>query len=93
MTAENHVYFRRTGSESHGFVLIRLLEVDRQLRAEASIAGPMTEGADQGDMPLLGEPHGVLRNAREAAAVRGLDVRIQLDGVEWNPELGSLVGK
>lgn len=91
MTAENHVYFPLTGTESHGFVCVRLFSEAGSMRAEASIAGPMTADADNESMPFSGEPHQVLRQVRELAGLRGLDVRVKLDGVDWDPELGSLV--
>lgn len=91
MTAETHVYFPRTGAESTKFVLVRLFEEGGEARAEASIAGPAAQGDAIDDAPVVGDPHSVLRDARDQAGLTGLDLRIELDGVDWNPDLGSLV--
>ena len=91
MTAEQHVYFPRTGDESTRFILVRLFEASGTPRAERSIAGPLGDGEDVREPAMEGAPHEILRDAREAAAVTGLDLRIQLDGVAWDGELGSLV--
>ena len=91
MTGENQVYFPITGDETHGFVCVRLYSEAGVLRAEASVEGPMTESADYRDVPSAGDPHEVLRDVRDVAGVRGLDIRIKLDRVDWDPELGSLV--
>ena len=91
MTAENEVYFPMTGDESHTFVLVRLFSEDGSMKAEPSIGGPAAEGADYDFPPADSEPHKVLRSIREFAGLRGLDIRIQLDGVEWDRDLGTLV--
>ena len=91
MTTEDHLYFRRLGTETSPFVLVRLYSEGPEMKAEASVSGPATEGSDF-EYPSVGEPHAILRDARDFAAGRGYDVRIELDSVEWDPELGSLVG-
>lgn len=91
MTPETHVYFRQTGQEPSAYVLVRLFSKNGGIAAEASLAGEMVQGATF-DYPTSGEPHAVLRDARDFAAGHGFDVRIELDGVEWDPDLGSLVG-
>jgi hypothetical protein len=92
MTPETHVYFRQTGQEPSAYVLVRLYRDNGDTAAEASLAGDMLGGAEY-DYPTTGEPHAVLRDARDYAAGHGFDVRIELDGVEWDPDLGSLVGE
>lgn len=91
MTSENHVYFPRTETETLAFVLVRLFQENGTAKAEASIAGPAADGDGFEAGPLLGDPVSVLRDAREKAELTGLDLRIELDGVEWDPRLGSLV--
>ncbi|WP_062210681.1 hypothetical protein [Aureimonas sp. AU12] len=91
MTPETHVYFPRTGAESTRFILVRLFEKSGEAKAEASIAGPVGDGEDVREAPVEGDPQSVLRDARERAGLTGLDLRIELDGVEWNGDLGSLV--
>ena len=91
MTAETHVYFQKTPTEPSAYVLVRLYDDAGQMAAETSLAGPMAEGADY-DYPTIGNPHTVLRDARDYAAGHGFDLRVALDGVEWDPDLGSLVG-
>ncbi|BDA84510.1 hypothetical protein Sa4125_20520 [Aureimonas sp. SA4125] len=91
MTPETHVYFRQTGQEPSAYVLVRLYEEEGQSAAEASLAGEMV-GEAKYEYPTTGEPHSVLRDARDYAAGHGFDVRIELDGVAWDPGLGSLVG-
>ena len=39
----------------------------------------------------VGDSREVLRAAREFAGLRGLDLRIHLDGVEWDQTLGTLI--
>lgn len=90
MAAETHLYFPLEGNETSAYVRVRLYDENGTTSAEASVEGPSAEGAAF-DYPAKGEPHAVLRDARDFAAGRGFDVRIELDGVAWNPDLGVLV--
>lgn len=90
MTAETHLYFPLEGNETSAYVKVRLFENGGQTTAEASVEGPAAEGAEF-EYPTTGEPHTVLRDARDFAAGRGFDVRVQLDGIEWDTDLGVLV--
>ncbi|WP_156386742.1 hypothetical protein [Aureimonas sp. Leaf454] len=90
MTAETHLYFPLEGHETSAYVKVRLYDDGGKPGAQASLEGPAAEGA-RFEYPTTGEPHAVLRDARDYAAGRGFDVRVQLDGVAWNPELGVLV--
>lgn len=92
MSNVERVFFRRTGAESSAFALVRLFENNGKIEAEASIDGPFTERSDYDDLPASGDPQTVLKEASEMAALKGLDVRVDLDGVEWPDTLGSLVG-
>lgn len=91
MTAEEHVYFPRTGTEATRFILVRLTGRGEAAQATMSIAGPLGDGEDVREAASEGAPHEVLREAREKAAVTGLDLRIELDGTNWDEKLGSLV--
>lgn len=90
MTAETHLYFPLQGNETGAYVKVRLFKESAGLRAEATVEGPHAEGAEF-EYPSIGEPHSVLRDARDFAAGRGFDVRVMLDGVDWDPDLGVLV--
>ena len=91
MADGDEVYFPLTGDETHAFICVRLYAEDGVVKADTSTRGPIPEGADYLYPPAEGEPREVLRSAREFAGLRGLDLRIHLDGVEWNPDLGVLV--
>ena len=91
MAAEDEVYFPVTGDESHAFLAVRIFSESGNVVAEPSLKGPMAEGADYDFPRTEGEPVEVLRRVREFAGLRGLDVRVQLDGVEWHSDWGTLV--
>ena len=90
MTAETHLYFPLEGNETSAYVRVRLYENGGRPAAEASVEGPAANDVAY-EYPATGEPHSVLRDARDFAAGRGFDVRVQLDGVSWDPDLGVLV--
>ena len=90
MTAEDHVYFRRTSREAHAFVLVCISKSGDAVKAEASVSGSQIEGVEIG-LAKEGEPHEVLRYAREQSALTGLDLRVDLVDVDWDPELGTLI--
>lgn len=90
MAAETHLYFPLEGNETTAYVKVRLSKDGGRTVAEATVEGSASEGVAF-DYPAKGEPRSVLRDARDFAAGRGFDVRVQLDGIEWDPDLGVLV--
>lgn len=90
MTAETHLYFPLMGNETSAYVKVRLFKDGQRDGAEATVEGSGAEDLTF-EYPARGEPLTVLRDARDFAAGRGLDVRVELDGVEWDSDLGVLV--
>ncbi len=88
--AGDDLFFLRTGEESRPYVLLTLLGEGSDLRGEASLEGS-DGGEGTGDFqPIAGDLASALRDANEYALLKGLDLRIELNGRTWPEGLGIL---
>ena len=92
MVAEQ-IFFRQTGAEQSSFVLVRLYREGGSAKAAAAVTPPASGGGEAADgFSLEGEIEPVLREATEYAMLKGYDLRIATENVEWPDALGSLIG-
>jgi len=89
--AADDLFFLRTGEETRPFVQVRLLGDGDSVAAEASISDPSASGTGaKDDFARRGDLPSVLREARDHALLKGLDLRIELNEHSWPKELGIL---
>ncbi|MGX9120315.1 hypothetical protein ACWTU6_27170 [Mesorhizobium sp. BHbsci] len=85
-------YRRFSGEETKPFYLVTIhLDDDGStLKATINKRGPVPEG-DHYEWSPIGDPAEMLDHARHTASKEGVECSVELkDGVEWNPEWGTL---